>query len=249
MAAVPTDQGLWCAEARAGLSCRRLPSVTLGTSIRANEMGLSGRLGTPRSCSSHHPLASPSDRSYKHAMRRGTSAERLLAWTGAIIWVVWAVNGLSLITLVFGVVGVVMSIVEYRRWQRWERIGSGTREGEYVYPRWAWYAVGAVPAILVVGFVYGVVLAISGRALPTERPGAVILVAFIIWIAAGLTTERLLVRAAKRRETVPPPPPGAILPTTSREPRAADDEPRRRRSVSHPEPRTSERPHDPRGRL
>lgn len=160
-------------------------------------------------------------------------------------------NGLSPFSIVFGSIGVVISIVEYRQWQRRERVSSGSREGRYVFPRWAWFGVGAVPSVLVVGIAYGIVLGISGRTVVTPS-SLVWFLEIVVWIAGGLASERLLVRAAERREEaeratappLPPPPPGPP-PATNHS--SAEKHRRPRGEVpSRPSP---DRGQDPRGRF
>ena len=89
--------------------------------------------------------------------------------------------------------------MEYRKWQRRERHSTGRWEDRFVYPRWAWFAVGVVPSLVVVSVVYGVVLGIMNEPAPTDSR-FVTLLGIVPWIVGGFATERLLVRAAERRE-------------------------------------------------
>ena len=184
--------------------------------------------------------------------RRGTKAERVLAIVGMLMWATWIVlNGLSPFTLIFGSIAFVISVSEYRRWLRRERISSGSREGRLTYPRWAWFAVGAVPSTFLVGVVWGLVLVISGRTYE-EVPPLVGVLGIVAWIAGGLVTERLLVRAAERREAaarsaappLPPPPPGTPPATSGASPK----EERRPRNEPAPKPHQDLK-QDPRGRF
>ena len=174
--------------------------------------------------------------------KRGSDAEHTLAIVGVLMWAIWIVlNGFAPITLVFGPIALVVSISEYRRWLRRERSSSGRREGEFVYPRWAWFAVGAVPATFLVGVVAGLILDISGRTLEAEIPSPVYVLGIAAWIAGGVVTERLLVRGAERRErearsaapTLPPPPPGTPPATSDASAKKERPEPAPRPNPDH----------------
>lgn len=171
------------------------------------------------------------------AGKRGTPTERSLAILGTFMWVAWVLlNGFAPFSLIFGFVGVLMSISEYRRWQRRERYPSGRWDDRFVFPRWAWFAAGAVPSWFVVGFAYGFVLGMTGEPVDAGSP-LIVFLGLVPWIAGGLATERLLVRAAERREeaersalpTMPPPPPGgppsAGDATNEADPRQPSNEP------------------------
>jgi hypothetical protein len=131
--------------------------------------------------------------------KRGSALERGLAYTGIGLWV--AMGAVALIPprdyLAFGIsaLGVVAGIKELSRWQSGLKYsGTHRRSGTYVYPRWAWFAVGAVPAVFVTGIVGA---ATSGSA---ARTGAWLVIDILAWIAGGLAAENILTIRAARRE-------------------------------------------------
>lgn len=143
-------------------------------------------------------------------MKRGTVLERGLAYAGVILWALWAFQALmaprSRLIAVLCAMGVVVGVQEISRWRSWEQYSSpARRRGKDVYPRWAWFAVGAVPATTAVAI--ALVIWIG----PTGDYGWEWTVAtWTAWVVAGFATERSLVKRAMQRESmraVPPAPP------------------------------------------
>ena len=122
--------------------------------------------------------------------------ERGLAFAGIILWGAgvplalipptdWFLGAISLFLL-------VLSIREYRRWVAGGPPSSSRSKDRHAYPRTAWFAIGAIPA--------AIILEIGRAAISTSRPRSFDILAIVVWIAAGEVTQRLLVRNAKRNE-------------------------------------------------
>jgi hypothetical protein len=147
-------------------------------------------------------------------MKRGTSAERGLAYAGIALWAGWGLLSLapptSPIAVGVSAAGVFLGLREIKQWQGGELMTRPARKaGTPVYPRWGWFAVGAVPAAFIVAIAS--VLTSSAPVADDELfvPGA------IAWVAGGLAMQTLLVARANRRKdaaaplavpVVPPPP-------------------------------------------
>lgn len=152
-------------------------------------------------------------------MEHGTNLERGLAFAGIVLWGVgvslalippmdWFLAGIWLFLL-------VLSIRECRRWVAGGPPLSTRSKDPHAYPRTAWFAIGAIPA--------AIILEIGRAAISTSRPRSFDILAIVVWIAAGEVTQRLLVRNAKRNEervqiaaapTMPPPMPPPPAPMT-----------------------------------
>lgn len=147
--------------------------------------------------------------------------ERGLAFAGIILWGAgvplalipptdWFLGAISLFLL-------VLSIREYRRWVAGGPPLSSRSKDRHAYPRTAWFAIGAIPAAIILE------IGRAATSTSTSQTRSFDIVAIVVWIAAGEITQRLLVRNAKRNEeraqtAAPPmptpmpmpPPPAAI---------------------------------------
>jgi len=141
-------------------------------------------------------------------MKRGTPDERTLAYIGIVLWGIWAVLSAlppsSLIGIGVSAAGIVLGLREIKQWQAGELLARGRKAGTPVYPRWAWFAVGAVPTAVIVT----VFFAVGG-----SSEADLFLPSAIGWIAGGFGAQSLLVARADRRAApgvvpqMPPPPP------------------------------------------
>ena len=114
-----------------------------------------------------------------------------------------ALPPMSPIAVGISAAGVVLGLREIKQWQAGELLTRGRKAGTPVYPRWAWFAVGAVPTAIVVAIAF----AVAGWS-ETE----LFLPSAVAWIAGGFGAQSLLVSRADRRGAsgvapqMPPPP-------------------------------------------
>jgi hypothetical protein len=139
---------------------------------------------------------------HQQSSKRGTSLERGLAVAGMALWAmlafVWFLPPTNYVFLVLSLALGVLSVVEFRRWRAGkDSLAVSGRKGKKAYPSTAWFALGAIPSVLLIGavstIVYGTV---------EKIPFGIEIIGWVAWVVVGSVASSWLVRKAERRDRI-----------------------------------------------